>query len=1207
MEVTLQELRAQLSDAQAAAQRGEAESKRLNKLLASSRESNDSYKNEVERLKVTIEDTKAKHETDIALHRKQAAALVRDKSDLQSTVDNFKLELARVNRRLPRFGSPFSSSVHGDARTPKIDEDEDDPFVAPSAAASVNRRKFDTSGLFPPDAFGEDSVDNSPEPSPSRPFLAPNHPSNEMEALRQAYSHAQRTISTLKGTISREKELRMDYRRKLIEAGLTERLEEEEEDEIVEVNEPAGRIKATTLRGRGRLRGSGVGRGRGRVATLAHRLNMVAQGVNLSGEATEVSDDTPMEMGDPDAFPSTYLPDMQIPEDSGDGSTGDVLRLMRSPSPVPPSNRTSVASFESMDPAFANVLKRSPSDASARNGGSPVTRGSIRGRGSTIGRRRGGTAYQQPRPNSLVDAPEALAAELGLGAGLIGMESVVEDEVLPEREMQESGCQTDEVEVLAKSQIEQVLSEPLPPDPLPEKAEIGVQVNPEPEPEVVEAVSKIEDVPEIIRSDAIMQTDEPPSRADIATSTDPEIVPILVDSSTITETHLLVPTSEAGVQTPRLQTQDIETQTSPETQDVPDGVQEITLPQTPRRHEAETQTSPRSESFNETPRPSVLAGPGYSRLRYLSSASTVTGPPRVSSMYQLVQDEEDDNQTELAYATGDETEPETETDMDDYHDARSIAPTPSASESVNDFHSISTMTDNDYSGSELGTDDAESIKASVLHAGGRMSRASSMVPSEEAGSSLQRAEYSEQAVGTEASIEEPKRQLSETSIQTDEWKPETTIHIPPPQGFGLYRIGPNSQQFQFISPPPSAPATTSTLPIPPLGSPILQSQSQRDSQATIGARPIRFSSPSLPGDVNRRMSIESAISGATEIGQRQHTQSLSQSISPTIDKTRPPTMMLPPPPKMPPPSNTMPPPSFIPEKRRPGSALSSHRDMPPPRPSSPPPPELVQRATTPTFGSVLTVPGRGLGMNVRQHGSSLPPMNGLRQPPSTTSFRSVVNALAHAQMGTMSSLAAVSLNGDRHLRSATSLLSDQDDIASRRSSISSDFHTRVPESDRRGGAVVNPMTPNKTADTSSSTDPAIIHAITQTMIGEFLYKYTRKTIGKGYGEKRHKRFFWVHPYTRTLYWSSGDPGSTNVTEQNSKSGKLYSMAMRTNSTQFNVRLAYIVSVRAVLDPNPMPPGLYQYSVVVSTPQRDMKVTAPTKERHEMWLNVSLKF
>jgi len=72
-----------------------------------------------------------------------------------------------------------------------------------------------------------------------------------------------------------------------------------------------------------------------------------------------------------------------------------------------------------------------------------------------------------------------------------------------------------------------------------------------------------------------------------------------------------------------------------------------------------------------------------------------------------------------------------------------------------------------------------------------------------------------------------------------------------------------------------------------------------------------------------------------------------------------------------------------------------------------------------------------------------------------------------------------------------------------------------------------------------------------------------------------------------LYWSSADPGSSNVTESMAKS-------------------AYIEGVRSVLDPNPMPPGLYQYSVIVSTPQREMKITCPTKERHDIWFN-ALKY
>jgi hypothetical protein len=124
--------------------------------------------------------------------------------------------------------------------------------------------------------------------------------------------------------------------------------------------------------------------------------------------------------------------------------------------------------------------------------------------------------------------------------------------------------------------------------------------------------------------------------------------------------------------------------------------------------------------------------------------------------------------------------------------------------------------------------------------------------------------------------------------------------------------------------------------------------------------------------------------------------------------------------------------------------------------------------------------------------------------------------------------------------STTSHISEHSGIVSPRSLISSEHHpyhhspkTKEP-----------PSTPDKTADLTPratvngpSTDPVIIHAITQTMIGEFLYKYT---IGKGVGEKRHKLFLWVHRYTKTLYWSSADPGSWNVSESSAKSGMFIS-------------------------------------------------------------------
>jgi hypothetical protein len=85
-------------------------------------------------------------------------------------------------------------------------------------------------------------------------------------------------------------------------------------------------------------------------------------------------------------------------------------------------------------------------------------------------------------------------------------------------------------------------------------------------------------------------------------------------------------------------------------------------------------------------------------------------------------------------------------------------------------------------------------------------------------------------------------------------------------------------------------------------------------------------------------------------------------------------------------------------------------------------------------------------------------------------------------------------------------------------------------------AKMGASTPGAASAGEPATDPTVIHAITQTMIGEYLYKYTRKTIGKGHAERRHRRYFWIHPYTKTIYWSSVDPGASNVTESSAKSG-----------------------------------------------------------------------
>ncbi|KAL2357811.1 putative nuclear migration protein [Cryomyces antarcticus] len=148
----------------------------------------------------------------------------------------------------------------------------------------------------------------------------------------------------------------------------------------------------------------------------------------------------------------------------------------------------------------------------------------------------------------------------------------------------------------------------------------------------------------------------------------------------------------------------------------------------------------------------------------------------------------------------------------------------------------------------------------------------------------------------------------------------------------------------------------------------------------------------------------------------------------------------------------------------------------------------------------------------------------------------------------------------------------------RRSSISS----FASELDERFNIARNGMLMPE-ALTEAGTDPRMIQAITQTMIGEYLWKYTRKA-GRGeMSENRHKRFFWVHPYTRTLYWSDSDPS-------------------RAGRAQMKAKSVAIEAVRVVTDDNPMPPGLHRKSLVVITPGRNIKFTAPTGQRHETWFN-----
>ncbi|KAJ9662095.1 hypothetical protein H2198_001637 [Neophaeococcomyces mojaviensis] len=136
---------------------------------------------------------------------------------------------------------------------------------------------------------------------------------------------------------------------------------------------------------------------------------------------------------------------------------------------------------------------------------------------------------------------------------------------------------------------------------------------------------------------------------------------------------------------------------------------------------------------------------------------------------------------------------------------------------------------------------------------------------------------------------------------------------------------------------------------------------------------------------------------------------------------------------------------------------------------------------------------------------------------------------------------------------------------------------------------------------------SVVDAIAQTMVGEWMFKYVRRRKSFGKPDKewdpmksvdeltsssssgvRHKRWVWLAPYERSVMWSSKQP--TDGTSLLGKSG----------------RKLTIKSVLDVKDDNPMPKGSapgphFNRSILILTPQRALKFTATTQERHYIWL------
>jgi hypothetical protein len=103
---------------------------------------------------------------------------------------------------------------------------------------------------------------------------------------------------------------------------------------------------------------------------------------------------------------------------------------------------------------------------------------------------------------------------------------------------------------------------------------------------------------------------------------------------------------------------------------------------------------------------------------------------------------------------------------------------------------------------------------------------------------------------------------------------------------------------------------------------------------------------------------------------------------------------------------------------------------------------------------------------------------------------------------------------------------------------------------------------------------------------------------------RHKRWVWLAPYERAVMWSSKQPTSGSAL-MGGKSGRKRKFINSWRRAELTVAVT-IKSVLDVRDDNPMPKGAvsgphFNRSILILTPQRALKFTATSQERHFIWL------
>ncbi|KAJ2576829.1 hypothetical protein GGH95_003596, partial [Coemansia sp. RSA 1836] len=125
---------------------------------------------------------------------------------------------------------------------------------------------------------------------------------------------------------------------------------------------------------------------------------------------------------------------------------------------------------------------------------------------------------------------------------------------------------------------------------------------------------------------------------------------------------------------------------------------------------------------------------------------------------------------------------------------------------------------------------------------------------------------------------------------------------------------------------------------------------------------------------------------------------------------------------------------------------------------------------------------------------------------------------------------------------------------------------------------------------SRQPEPLIVQSIARTMVGTFMHKYTpTRFTHSSSRERRHLRYFWIHPYAKMLNWSKQPPSGGTGLSRNTRDGGSRSVYMRT------IR---IVQERPTAEDESN--GEPEYCIIVRTDHREIKIKATTQADHDLW-------